>query len=128
MQKGGLLVRTYISNMLIPVENARVTVTEFDGEKENLLAFRTTDENGKTDIIEISTPDMSLSLDSENTDKPFTSVNIKIEKEGYSISTIEDVQIFANRLSEQNMEMVPLPEKSEYGDFNNVYIVTPQNL
>ena len=128
MQKGSLLVRTYISKMLIPVIGVRVTVTENNGNGEEILAFRVTDENGKTDIIEINAPDMELSLNSDNTEKPFTSVNIKVEKDGFVISTIEDVQIFANRLSEQNVEMIPLPEKSEYGDFNNVYIVTPQNL
>lgn len=128
MQKGSLLVRTYISNMLIPVIGVRVTVTENNGNGEEILAFRVTDENGKTEIIEIDTPDMELSLDQNNTIKPFTSVNIKVEKEGFVIFTIEDVQIFANRLSEQNVEMIPLPEKSEYDEFNNIYIVTPQNL
>ena len=88
MQKGSLLVRTYISNMLIPVIGVRVTVTENNGNGEEILAFRVTDENGKTDIIEINAPDMELSLNSDNTEKPFTSVNIKVEKDGFVISTI----------------------------------------
>lgn len=128
MQKGSLLVRTYIANMLIPIRDVRVTVTENNGNGEEILAFRLTDENGKTEIIEIDTPDMELSLDQNNTIKPFTSVNIKVEKEGFVIFVIRNVQIFANRLSEQNIEMIPLPEKSEYDEFNNTYIVTPQNL
>lgn len=128
MQKGSLLVRTYIANMLIPIRDVRVTVTENNGNGEEILAFRLTDENGKTEIVEIDTPDMELSLDQNNTIKPFTSVNIKVEKEGFVIFVIRNVQIFANRLSEQNIEMIPLPEKSEYDEFNNTYIVTPQNL
>lgn len=128
MQKGSLLVRTYISNMLIPIRDVRVTVTQNTDNGEKILAFRLTDENGKTEIIEIDTPDMELSLDQNNTVIPFASVNIKVEKEGFVIFVIKDVQIFANRLSEQNIEMIPLPEKSEYDEFNNTYIVTPQNL
>lgn len=128
MQKGSLLVRTYIANMLIPIRDVRVTVTENNGNGEEILAFRITDENGKTDIIEIDTPDMELSLDQNNTVKPFTSVNIKVEKEGFIIFVIKNVQVFANRLSEQNIEMIPLPEKSEYDEFSNTYTVTPQNL
>lgn len=128
MQKGSLLVRTYISNMLIPIRDVRVTVTENNGNGEEVLAFRLTDENGKTDIIEIDTPDIELSLDQNNTIKPYTSVNIKVEKEGFIIFIIKDVQVFTNRLSEQNIEMIPLPEKSEYDEFNNTFIVTPQNL
>lgn len=128
MQKGRLLVRTYISNMLIPIKNTRITVTQNNGNGEEILAFRLTDENGKTDIIEIDTPDIGLSLDQTNTTTPFASVNIKVEKEGFVIFVIENVQIFADRLSEQNVEMIPLPEKAEYDEFNNVFIVTPQNL
>lgn len=128
MQKGSLLVRTYISNMLIPIRDVRVTVTENNGNGEEILAFRLTDENGKTDIIEINTPDMELSLDQNNTIKPFKNVNIKVEKEGFIIFIIKNVQVFANRLSEQNIEMIPLPEKSEYDEFKNTFVVTPQNL
>lgn len=128
MQKGSLLVRTYIANMLIPVIGTRVTVSQMDGDNEKLLAFRLTDENGKTDIIEIDTPDMDLSLDQNNTEKPYTSVNIKVEKDGFVIFIIKNVQVFANRLSEQNVEMIPLPENSEYDEYANTYTVTPQNL
>ncbi len=128
LQKGRLLVRTYISNMLIPIEGTRVTVTQNNSNREEILAFRLTDENGKTEIIEIDTPDIELSLDQTNTTTPFTTVNIKVEKEGFVIFIIKDVQVFADRLSEQNVEMIPLPEKSEYDEFNNVFIVTPQNL
>lgn len=123
-----MLVRTYIADMLIPIRDVRVTVTENNGNGEEILAFRLTDENGKTEIIEINTPDMELSLDQNNTLKPFTSVNIKVEKEGFIIFVIKNVQIFANRLSEQSIEMIPLPEKSEYDEFSNTFTVTPQNL
>ena len=128
MQKGSLLVRTYVANMLIPIRDVRVTVTKNNGNGEEVLAFRVTDENGKTDIIEIDTPDMNLSLDQNNTVKPFTGVNIKVEKDGFVIFVIKNVQIFAKRLSEQNIEMIPLPENSEYDEFSNTYTVTPQNL
>jgi len=128
LQKGRLLVRTYISNMLIPIEGTRVTITQNNGSGEEILAFRLTDENGKTEILEIDTPDIELSQDQTNTTTPYASVNIKVEKEGFVIFVIENVQIFADRLSEQNIEMIPLPEKSGYDEFSNVFIVTPQNL
>ena len=128
MQKGSLLVRTYVANMLAPVSGVRVTVTEDNGNGEEIIAFRLTDENGKTEIVDIEAPDMELSFDENNTEKPFKNVNVKVEKEGFVIFVIKDVQIFANRLSEQNVAMIPLPEKSDYDEFSNTYIVTPQNL
>jgi len=128
LQKGSLLVRTYVANMLAPVSGARVTVTEDSDNGAKIIAFRLTDENGKTDIVDIETPDMELSLNRDNTEKPFKKVNVKVEKEGFVIFIIKDVQIFANRLSEQNIGMIPLPEKSDYDEFSNTYTVTPQNL
>lgn len=128
MSKGMLQVRTYISNMLIPIKGTRVTVTEDDGDGENIIAFRVTDENGKTQVMEIDTPDIEISLDRESTQKPYRNVNIKAEKDGFVIFIIKNVQVFANRLSEQNVEMIPLPEKAGYSDFSNTYVVTPQNL
>ena len=128
MQKGSLLVRTYVANMLAPVSGVRVTVTEDNGNGEEIIAFRLTDENGKTEIVDVEAPDMELSFDENNTEKPFKNVNVKVEKEGFVIFVIKDVQIFANRLSEQNVAMIPLPEKSDYDEFSNTYTVTPQNL
>ena len=128
MQKGSLLVRTYVANMLAPVSGVRVTVTEDNGNGEEIIAFRLTDENGKTEIVDVEAPDMELSFDENNTEKPFKNVNVKVEKEGFVIFVIKDVQIFAKRLSEQNVAMIPLPEKSDYDEFSNTYTVTPQNL
>lgn len=128
MQKGSLLVRTYVANMLAPVSGVRVTITEDNGNGEEIIAFRLTDENGKTEIVDVEAPDMELSLNQDNTEKPFKNVNVKVEKEGFVIFVIKDVQIFAKRLSEQNVAMIPLPEKSDYDEFSNTYIVTPQNL
>lgn len=128
MQKGSLLVRTYVANMLAPVSGVRVTITDNKGNGEEIIAFRLTDENGKAEIVDVEAPDMELSLDENNTEKPFKNVNVKVEKEGFVIFVIKDVQIFANRLSEQNVAMIPLPEKSDYDEFSNTYTVTPQNL
>lgn len=114
--------------MLIPVENTRVTVISETENGSEILAFRTTDENGKTEIIDIITPNIELSLDQDNVEQPFTNVNLKIEKEGFVIFYIKNVQIFPDRLSEQNIEMIPLPEKAEYDEYSNTYTVTPQNL
>ena len=127
-ETGSLIVRTYASAMLYPIAGTRVTVTRGEGDNLELIAFRITDENGKTDIIEIDTPIFEESRDQNNREKPFASVDIKVEKEGFDISTIKDVQIFARRLSEQNVEMIPLPENAKFDEFRNVYTVTPQNL
>ena len=125
---GKLMIRTYVSNMIIPLGNVNVTVVHKNGEESHLLAFRTTNSNGKTNEIEISTPDFSESINDGNAGERFAIVDIMVEKEGYGIILIKDVQIFANRLSEQDVKMVPLPEFSDFDEYYSVYTVTPQNL
>ena len=127
-QKGSLIVRTFASNQLIPVSNARITITKTTPDGEELIAFGITDENGKTSIFKVDTPDVSLSLNRENTTEPYTSVNIKVEKEGFDITNIFNAQIFSGMLSEQYVEMLPLPEFSKFDEYNNIFTVTPQNL
>lgn len=127
-EKGKLVIITYASNMIIPVSGAKVTVTESTGNGEEIIAYRITDENGKTDVIEIDTPDVSLSLNEANTIKPYTSVNINVEKDGYDSTTIFNVQVFSGKMSEQYVEMIPLPEFSKFDEFKNIFTVTPQNL
>lgn len=128
-EKGRLQIRTYASNMLIPVQNSSVTVTTGKGEKRKIIAFRMTDENGLTEILNIDTPPFTDSqTDNSTDDTPFAVVDVLVEKENYSITIIRDVQIFSNRLSEQNVEMIPMPQNSDFDLYSNVYTVTPQNL
>ena len=127
-EQGSLVIRTYASNMLIPVQGTRVTVTKNTENGEKIIAFGTTDENGKTQLFAIDTPDVSLSLDQNNTVQPFAVVNIKVEKEGFDVTNIFNAQVFSGKLSEQEVEMIPLPEFSKFNEYNNIFTVTPQNL
>lgn len=127
-QQGSLIVRTFASNQLIPIPGVRITVTKSTGEGDELIAYGVTDENGKTQIIQIDTPDKSLSLDRDNTVEPYAGVNIKIEKEGFDITNIFNAQVFSGELSEQYVEMIPLPEFSRFNEYNSIFTVTPQNL
>lgn len=127
-QKGSLIVRTYASSMIIPVVDSNVFITQKNGEEQSLLAFRRTDENGKTQIVEINAPDVENSQSSDSTGLDFSTVDIKIEKTGYEIVVIRDVQIFSGQLSIQNVEMVPLPEGAVFDEHYEIYTVTPQDL
>lgn len=127
-ETGKLLARTYVSDMVIPLGKANVTVLGKNDGGNSLIAFRTTDSNGKTEEIEIATPDFEESRNDSATGERFSTVDIIVEKEGYAVTLIRNVQVFAERLSEQDVEMVPLPEFAEYDDYYNVFTVTPQNL
>lgn len=124
---GKLMIRTYASGMSIPIKDANVIITDASGERA-LLAFEVTNEDGKTTTLDISTPDFEESRNDQNTEIPFKTVDVRVEKDGYGIVLIKDVQIFAERFSEQNVELTPLPEFARFDEYNKIYTVTPQNL
>lgn len=130
-QKGFIKTAVYISQMTIPIENAKVYIyQEKDGER-NLLATRVTDKNGETEIVSIDTPDKSDSLSplENGSPNPFASVNIFIEAEGFRSVLIHDAQVFAENTTIQRAEMVPLAEPAfRESDKTIDVFVTPQLL
>jgi len=127
-EQGSLIVRTYASKMLFPIENSNVFITQNINGKQNLVAYRKTDKNGKTQELYIDAPNFSNSQTSQYSGKIFSTVDIKIEKLGYNNVIIKDVQIFSERISIQNVEMIPSPENDLYNNYYDIYTISPQNL
>ena len=90
--------------------------------------MRLTDRSGKIEPISLSVPDKSESLSPDSSEKPFTSVNLHARLSGYEQITVENLQVFADTVTDQDLSMIPLSElpaswkKSEYFD------TPPQNL
>ena len=63
-----------------PIQDAVVTVQEEDGRVLEELA---TDNSGQTESVELDTPPLALSLESENTVRPYSVYNLHISAPGY---------------------------------------------
>lgn len=124
--KGYIQVHAYASNAEIPLKDVAVTVTTPQGEA---IAMRLTNRSGMLDMpIEISVPDLSASL-SPNTDIiPFTSVNLYARLENFEEIEIENLQIFANTVTIQNLEMIPLSEFPDSFNKAEIFKTPAQNL
>lgn len=127
MAIGYILVNVYTSRAQIPLEGALVSVTSKSGEDSTLLGFRTTNQSGQIEPVAVETPDFELSLNPSEI-KPFSVCDIKISHPSYYTLTINDVQVFANTQTLQNVELIPLEENSD-PDSRSMNIDTPsQNL
>ena len=127
MEKGFLGVSTFAAGRILPISGANVYVSQIEDGKEKLLYSLITDENGNTPIVSIEAPDMALSEKPGNS-KPFSLINIRVIKDSFFRTIIKDVQVFANRITIQNVDMVPLPENTEGVNITNTFVVLPQNL
>ena len=122
---GYIQVRAYTSIAQFPLRNVAITVTAPDG---TALAMRLTDRSGQITPIEIPVPDKSESLSPDPGERPFTVVNLYAHLKGYEQIESENLQIFADTTTLQDLEMVPLAELPLGWDQTVIFDTPPQNL
>ena len=113
---GYIQVRTYTSTARFPLENVAIAVTATDG---TAIAMRLTDRN---------VPDKSESQEPEAGEKPYTTVNLYARLKGYEQIEAENLQVFADTITNQNLEMIPLSEFPNQWDQTEIFNTPPQNL
>ena len=122
---GYIQVHTYSSNAQLPLQNVAVSVTTEDG---TAIAMRLTDRNGKITPVELPVPDLSASQTPDTGELPFATVNIVARLRGYEQIQIERLQVFADTLTIQNLELIPLSELPGAWDKVEDFDTPPQNL
>ena len=122
---GYILVHAYSSYAQLPLENVAIAVTSTDG---TAIAMRLTDRSGQIAPIEIPVPDLAESQSPDPGEKPFTSVNLYAHLKGYEQIESENLQVFADTTTLQNLEMIPLAELPQSWSQNVIFNTPPQNL
>ena len=117
---------TQIPDSIPPVlEDVAISVTAPDG---TAIAMRLTDRNGLITPIEIPVPDRSASLTPNSGETPFTAVNLYARLKGYEQIEVENLQVFADTTTTQNLEMIPLAEFPAAWDQTEIFDTPRQNL
>jgi len=122
---GFIQLRAYTSTAQFPLKDVAITVTAADG---TAIAMRLTDRNGLITPIEIPVPDREESLQPDPAERPFAAVNLYARKHGYEQVESENLQVFADTTTYQNLEMIPLAELPQNWDQTVIYDTPPQNL
>ena len=122
---GYIQVHAYSSYAQLPLENVAIAVTSTDG---TAIATRLTDRSGQIAPIEIPVPDLAESQSPDPGEKPFTSVNLYAHLKGYEQIESENLQVFADTTTLQNLEMIPLAELPQSWSQNVIFNTPPQNL
>ena len=122
---GFIQLRAYTSTAQFPLKDVAITVTAADG---TAIAMRLTDRNGMITPIEIPVPDREESLQPDPPERPFAAVNLYARKRGYEQVESENLQVFADTTTYQNLEMIPLAELPDNWNQTVIYNTPPQNL
>ena len=123
---GYIQVHAYASNAQIPLKDVSVAITDTDGAG---IALRLTNRSGTLDEpVAITVPDFSASQSPNTGVIPFATVNLYARVENYEEISIENLQIFANTVTNQNLEMIPIAEFPDQWNKAEVFNTPAQNL
>ena len=134
MKQGGILlpstgyiqVHAYTSNARIPLQGVAVTITEPNG---SAVAMRLTNRRGTLDApVEIEVPDRSASQAPNTGIIPYTDINLYARLENFETIEIENLQVFADILTVQDLAMIPLSELPNSFNQTEIFNTPPQNL
>ncbi len=122
---GYIQVYAYTSTARIPLQDVAVKVTDAQGDA---IALRLTDRNGKIQPVPITVPDLAAGLTPDSGVVPFTRVNIYARLKNYEQIEGENVQVFPDTVTTQNLEMIPLSELPTQWNKVEIFDTPPQNL
>ena len=115
---GTLRIQTFAARQSAPVEGVTVAV-QGDGFTLHCI----TDATGSAADIPVEAPACTLSLDEDNTIRPYAIVSLAAAKPGYRTVRIEGIQIFAGQVTLAQPQMLPVTEEDR--DIPNAPIVIP---
>ena len=123
---GYIQVHAYTSQAEIPLENVAIAITD---SSDSAIALRLTNRSGILDVpIPISVPMPSAGQSPDTGIIPYTRVNLYARISDYEQIEIEDLQIFPNTITVQNLEMIPLSEYPDSWNKKELFKTQPQNL
>ena len=122
---GYIRVRVFQSRAELPLKDVAVAITATDG---TAIALLLTDRSGIAGPVEIPVPDIEAGQSPDTGEIPFTTVNIYARLKGYEQIENEDVQVFPDTTTVQNLELIPLSEMPEEYDRREVFFTPAQNL
>lgn len=122
---GYIQVHAFTSKARIPLKDVTILITDQEGAT---IAMRLTDRSGTITPVAIATPEASASQSPDTGIVPFTSVNIYAQLSQFEQITAENIQVFPNTVTDQDLEMIPLAEFPEFWTQAEVFNTPTQNL
>jgi len=123
---GYLQVHAYASYAQIPLKEVAVAITDAGGAA---IALRLTNRSGILDTpVEIEVPERSAGQSPDTGIIPFSQVNVYARLKNYEEIFVENVQIFPDTTTNQNLELIPLSEFPALQNESERFDTPVQNL
>lgn len=126
--EGDLIVSVFTATAQMPIADATVVLSEKDGaEKYILHGIDITNDDGQVGPMRVVTPERSAS-ESPGAGRAFANMVLSVFHPEYEPILINNVQIFPDTVSTQNVMLRPLNDDPYTRHNIQVFNITPQNL
>lgn len=123
---GYIQVNAYTSNARIPLQDVAVAILDPNG---TTIALRLTNRSGQLDApLAISVPDLADSQRPDPGTAPYRLVKLYAKLENYEEIEASNIQVFANTMTVQNLELIPLSELPDNYNQVEIFDTPSQNL
>ena len=122
---GYIQVYAFTGTARLPLRDVAVTVTD---ENNSAIFMGLTDKSGKLNLVTVTVPDRSDSLTPNTSVRPYATVNIHARLENFEQIEADNVQVFADTVTIQNLEMIPLSELPDQWTKSEIFDTPGQNL
>lgn len=123
---GYIQVHAYTSQAQIPLKDVAVAITETNG---SAIALRLTDKSGQLEKpVPITVPELAASQSPNTGERPYAVVNLYAKADLFEEIEIENLQVFPDTVTIQNLEMIPQAELPDYWNQVEIFNIPPQNL
>ena len=123
---GYIQVHAYTSYAQLPLQNVAVSITDKNG---SAIALRLTNRSGTlNEPVTISVPDLSAGQSPDTGIIPYAAVDLYARLENYEEIHIENLQVFPNTITDQNLELIPLSEFPDSFNKSETFQTPNQNL
>lgn len=102
--KGQLQVDVRALSAYLPIENATVLIKK-SGDDAKTIETLKTDDSGQTITVDVDAPDKALSLEPNNTERPYAEYTIEVRADHYEPTVVEGSQILADTKALQGVEL-----------------------
>lgn len=108
-----------------PITGATILIA-YSGQLDNPIEEVTTDVIGRTQVVDLTTPNIEYSLDVGAVEQPYATYDVSISAPGFESIDVNSVEILADQLAILEVSLIPLDELQ--GESAELYVIPPHTL
>ena len=128
IETGFMQIRATALQQSVPVSGAKIVISRPVGEEASVMWSDTTDESGKSSVVELPAPSRELSERPNGGAVPYAVYNVRVDAQGFYTVYNINAQVFPGQLSIVAVDMIPKKETELFSEEDMTFETPPSNL